>query len=275
MDEAHTEHHRKDGNDGMYAIAIAVIVSTIILSGIVVYAANGVNANLQQISTNVQNLKLSVNVQGGSQPTATATPTANPTTQPEPQIDMAALSDDDPALGPKDAKVTIVEFTDFECPYCGAAAGTHQVLMDRLKAQDPTWTPADPKLIELAKAGKIRFVVRDFPLTQIHPDAQKAAEASECADEQGKYWEMHDKLFASQSALKVADLKKYAADLKLDTAKFNDCLDSGKMAAEVNKDLGEGVAVGVQGTPAFIVNGQLVSGAVSASAFEQFINAAV
>ncbi len=267
------EHmHRKD-NEGMYAVAIAVIISAIILSGMMFYAANSVNSNLQMINTNLGNLKINVNVPAGSggQQLATATPTPAAATAAPTAIDMKALASNDPSIGPADAKVTIVEFTDYQCPFCGASAGTHAELIARFKASDPTWEAAEPKLIELAKAGKIRLIVRDFPLTNIHPFAQKAAEATECANTQGKFWEMHDKLFANQNALTVDNLKQYAKDLKLDTTKFNDCLDKGTATAEVQADQADGLKVGVGGTPAFFVNGEFVEGAQSFSVFQALL----
>lgn len=165
--------------------------------------------------------------------------------------------DDDVIKGDKDAKVTIIEFTDYQCPFCS-------------KFYTETLPSIQKEYID---TGKARLVVRDFPLSSIHPLAQKAAEASECADEQGKYWEYHNKLFENQAALDIASLKKYAADLGLDVAKFNDCLDSGKMASEVTKDTTDGTAAGVRGTPAFFINGKLISGAQPYSVFQQAINA--
>ena len=103
---------------------------------------------------------------------------------------------------------------------------------------------------------------RDFPLTSIHQYAQKAAEASECADDQGKFWEYHDLIFANQSAIDVDSLKGYAEQLGLDTATFNDCLDSGKQTAEVEKDTQDAQSYGAGGTPAFFINGKFVSGAL-------------
>jgi protein-disulfide isomerase len=114
-------------------------------------------------------------------------------------------------------------------------------------------------------------VFKDFPLS-IHNNAQKAAEASRCAGEQEKYWEYHDVLFKNINALAAENLKKYATDLKLDAAKFNECLDSGKHAAAVNKDMAEGTKVGVSGTPAFLVNGRFLSGAQPFSAFQEVID---
>ena len=118
-------------------------------------------------------------------------------------------------------------------------------------------------------------MVRDFPLNSIHPFAQKAAEATECADEQGKFWEYHDVVFANQSTIDVDSLKGYAAELGLDTGTFDDCLDEGKQSSEVEKDLEDGRASGVTGTPAFFINGQLVSGAQPFSVFQQIIDAAL
>jgi protein-disulfide isomerase len=112
-------------------------------------------------------------------------------------------------------------------------------------------------------------------LTNIHPHAQKAAEAARCAGEQGKYWEYHDVLFAHTNALAPANLKKYAADLKLDTALFDSCLDSNRHAAAVSKDLAEGTRIGVSGTPAFFVNGRFLSGAQPFTAFQEAIDEAL
>jgi len=113
-------------------------------------------------------------------------------------------------------------------------------------------------------------VYRHFPLS-IHENAQKAAESSECAREQQKFWEYHDTLFENQQALDAASLKKYAADLKLDTKKFNDCLDSGKYEQQIQLDIQEGIAAGVSGTPTFFINGFPLVGAQPFSAFKQVI----
>jgi protein-disulfide isomerase len=146
-----------------------------------------------------------------------------------------------PSVGPANAPVTIVEFADFECPHCGAMFPT-------LKA------------IENAYAGKLRVVYRQFPIASIHPHALKASEASLCANEQQHFWEYHDSLFRAQDQLEIESLKKRAADLKLDTAAFNRCLDSGKQAAAVKKDIDDGGRAGVTGTPALFINGRMLSG---------------
>ena len=142
-----------------------------------------------------------------------------------------------PFLGQKDAKVTLVEFSDYQCPFCGR--NFHQTF---------------PQVVsEYVKAGKVKYVFRDFPLESIHPFALKAAEAARCSGEQGKYWEMHDKLFSNQSALAVDNLKEYAKALSLDTEKFTTCLDSGKEAAGIRTDIAEGQKVGARGTPGFFL----------------------
>jgi len=169
-------------------------------------------------------------------------------------VDVSA--EDDPSLGDENAPVTIVEFSDYQCPYCG-------------KFEQETLPELKSKYID---TGLVRIVFRDFPLASIHQYAQKASEATECADEQGKFWEYHDMLFNNQDALAVNDLKKYAADLNLNAQQFDSCLDSGKYGDEVKKDMQDGIDYGVTGTPAFFVNGRLLEGAQPLSAFEGLIN---
>jgi len=120
----------------------------------------------------------------------------------------------------------------------------------------------------------VKIVYKDFPLA-IHANAQKAAEASRCAAEQGKYWEYHDRMFSNQSTLAPDNLKKFAADLQMDTAQFDSCLDSSKYAPAVAKDVAEGNRVGVTGTPAFFVNGRFLSGAQPFNAFQEAIEDAL
>ena len=158
-----------------------------------------------------------------------------------------------PSKGPASAPVTIVEFSDFECPYCGRGEET---------------------VAEVVRVygDKVRVVYRDLPLP-MHPNAPKAAEAAHCAGEQGKYWEMHAKLFANQRALEIPSLKGYAKDLKLDQAKFDKCLDSGATAALVEEGRKAGTELGITGTPAFFVNGVMISGAQPFDAFKEIIDA--
>lgn len=176
-----------------------------------------------------------------------------------PPINMEALVDDDATRGDSNAPVTIVEFSDYECPFCARFYSETEGLIQS----------------NYIDTGKVKFVYRDFPLNSIHPQAQKAAEAAECAGEQGKYWEMHEKLFTQGVSGGVASFKQYAADIGLDTGEFNSCLDSGRMAGEVAKDLRDGQGAGITGTPGFIINGKLVSGAQPFSVFQQEIEAAL
>ena len=173
-----------------------------------------------------------------------------------PTVADITIKPTDYVRGDTNAPVTLVEYSDFECPYCESLATTlDQVMTDY--------------------QGKVKLVYRYFPLTSIHPNAQKSAEAAECAGAQGKFWEMHDKLFENQSALAVTDLKQYAKDLGLNTTTFNNCLDNGTATARVNSDEQEGINYGVQGTPATFINGTLVSGALPYSSFKSAIDAAL
>jgi len=173
-----------------------------------------------------------------------------------PSAPIDASVDDDPSLGKEDAPVTIVEFSDFQCPFCG-------------RFEKDTFGKIKEEYID---TGKVKLVFRDFPLTSIHPYAQKAAEASECADEQGKFWKYHDKLFENQEALTVDDLKKYADDLNLNNDKFEKCLDNGDMEKEVQNDIDDGTKYSVTGTPAFFINGVILEGAQPFENFKKIID---
>jgi len=143
---------------------------------------------------------------------------------------------DAPVLGRNDAPVTLVEFSDYQCPFC-----------QRFFA---TTLPALKK--DYIDTGKLRFVYRDFPL-EMHPHAREAAVAAHCAGEQGKYWEMHDALFQYQAALAPAQLAERARALGLDSSRFDQCLTSGRHTASIERGLADGAAAGVQGTPGFVV----------------------
>ena len=175
-------------------------------------------------------------------------------------------ADDDPVLGNADAPVTLIEFSDFQCPFCRKL-----------------WKETLPEIKKnYIDTGKAKLVYRDFPLSAIHPAAQAAAEAGECADDQGRFWEMHDKIYAEQDKkgqgtvqFEIADLKKWAAQIGLNISDFNNCLDSNKYKEEVEKDMADGQASGVTGTPGTFVNGKLIKGAVPYSTFSQEIEAAL
>lgn len=160
-------------------------------------------------------------------------------------------------LGDPNAPVTLTEYSDYECPFCARFA-----------------TQTEPLIIaDYVNSSKVKIVYKHFPLTQAHTYAEKAAEASECAANQGKFWQYHDVLFENNEALYLTALKKYAADLGLDTNAFNQCLDSGSMADRIRADTAAGTQVGVESTPTFFVGSTKISGAQPYSVFQSAIDA--
>jgi protein-disulfide isomerase len=168
-----------------------------------------------------------------------------------PQVDVGY----DPARvrGDPKAPVTIVEFSDFQCPYCKKAQDTLKDLLIKYK-------------------GRVKLAFRDFPLRTLHPQAQIAAEASRCAEEQGKFWEYHDALFAGQATLSQAALVETAGSLGMDKKSFESCLATGKFKAQIEQDVQDGTKAGVAGTPGFFINGVFVNGAQPAAEFEKIID---
>ena len=166
-----------------------------------------------------------------------------------PRLDVAI--GDAPVRGKKDAPVLVVEFGDFECPFC---------------------QQMQPELERLFKeyGAKLAFVMKDFPLP-IHPHAEKAAEAARCANEQGAFWPYHDKLFQDRNKLEVPQLKDDARALGLDAARFNQCLDSGQQAAAIQKDFAQAQQLGLTGTPSFFINGHYFSGVVSYETLREYV----
>ena len=155
-----------------------------------------------------------------------------------------------PSLGRADAPVTIIEFSDFECPFC--------------QRFNKTTLPEIKR--DYVDSGKVRYVFLDFPLEQMHPKARKAAEAAGCAAEQGKFWEMHDILFEVSTNLDLRLYPEYAKKLKLESAAFEQCLGSGKQSARINAGLASGRSVGINATPSFIITktdgGDIATGGV-------------
>ncbi len=208
-------------------------------------------------------------VSGG--PRFASTPPPSQDSNPPPEVVSADLlvNASSPQLGNPDAPVTVVEFSDFQCPFCNRF---HQI--------------AEPGIIEdYVRQGKVRFVYRDFPFLDSFPEVPEdqkeshwASEAARCAGDQGKYWEYHDYLFDHQSgenqgAFTRAKLKSFAAELKLNTTDFNTCVDSDKYASAVEKDKADGVALGVDSTPTTFVNGVMVASggkSVGAAPYEVF-----
>lgn len=184
----------------------------------------------------------------------------NKNNQPAVAVDVSV--DDDAILGESDAPVTIIEFSDFQCPFCRKF-----------------WKDALAQIIkDYVDTGKAKLVFRDYPLS-FHPMAIPSAQAAECAKEQGKFWEMHDIMFEEQEKLGTGtvqytndDLKNWAGKIGVNTTQFNECFDSEKYKAEIEKDAADGSTAGVTGTPAIFINGRLTAGAQPFSVFKTIID---
>lgn len=220
---------------GVTAIVVLGIALSIVMKGGSLGAWGGANAPL------------------AAAPNAPVAPT-DPTQPLPPAGPVAPVDADDHVRGNPNAKVTMIEYSDFECPFCLR----HLDTIDQILAQYP---------------NDVKLVYRHFPLTSLHPEAQKAAEASECAGAQGKFWEMHDKIFEANAAgaMSVQRWKDDAKALGLNATQFNNCLDNGDMVARVAQDVQEGSTAGVGGTPGTFVNGSLVEGAVPLANFQQIV----
>ena len=187
-------------------------------------------------------------------------PTANAPSAPQAPQYIDVSEDDDPVLGDPDAPITIIEFSDYQCPFCERF---FQQTLPSIKS-------------DYIDDGKAKLVYRDFPLP-FHPNADDAAVAANCAGEQGKYFEMHDKLFEAQAAWSGlqdpnAEFTGYAKGLGLDEKKFTNCLADPKVKAEIQADATDGAQAGVSGTPSFFVNGRLLVGAQPYAAFKAVID---
>ncbi len=174
------------------------------------------------------------------------------TPRPAPLVNVSV--DDDPAWGPEDASVVMVEFSDFQCPFC-----------------QRFYQETYPRIRE-TYGDRIRFVYRYMPLPQIHPDAFAAAMAADCANEQGAFWNYHDLIFSNQQDLSRTALGNFASQLRLDINTFNQCLDSGRYQQEVNADMQAAASYGIQGTPTFFINGRPLVGAQRFEVFAAVID---
>ncbi|MFA6214274.1 MAG: thioredoxin domain-containing protein [Candidatus Micrarchaeia archaeon] len=218
---------------GEYVIGIAIILAALLVSGTVFMG-------MSSITDAIGKVKLTVTAAPSGNSTGTPAPTPTPTPTPTVQKLSGLDYSSAPFKGNADGSVIMVEYSDFECPYCGRV---------------------EPTLVQLQGAyPNMKFVYQQFPLS-FHPNAQKASEASLCANQQGKFWEIHNKMYANQAAITVADIKGYAAAISgMDTAKFNACLDSGQTASQVASEEQEGQGIGISGTPGFLVYSKSVKG---------------
>jgi protein-disulfide isomerase len=168
-----------------------------------------------------------------------------------PIVDVSA--EDAPIKGPTNAPITIVEFSDFQCSYCKRVVNVLDQVLEHY-------------------GDKVKLAFRDFPIATIHPQAEKAAEAAHCAGEQGKFWEYHDLLFEKQDAIPSTNFAEHAKTMGLDVSAFQTCLDGRKYQGKVERNYAAGVKAGVSGTPAFFINGRLLSGAQPLEAFKAVID---
>jgi protein-disulfide isomerase len=172
--------------------------------------------------------------------------------KPPPVLRVNVAVDGAPFKGAAKAAVTIVKFEDFHCPFCKQVQQTLTQLLSRY-------------------AKEVKVVHRDFPLDNLHPQARKGHEAARCANDQGKFWNYHDKLYANAPKGGLEDLKTYAKEVGLNLMAFEGCLNKGKYQAAVQKDVEEATRLGLSGTPAFFINGRMISGAQPMESFVRII----
>ncbi len=226
-----------------FVLPASIIIAAIIVSGTLIYTQSNGNIN-----RNAGAAQIGTGDNQGGQPQKAAETKIVPS---------------DHVLGNKNAPVSVVVYSDFQCPFCRVF-----------------WKDALPQIKEnYVKTGKAKIVFRHFPLTSLHPSAKTAAVASECAAEQGKFWEMHDKIFQEQEKLGQGtvqftpqDLAKWAGSIGLDTTGFNQCMASGKYDKLISDSIAAGTSLGVSGTPTSFVNGQKLVGAQPFSSFQTVIN---
>lgn len=248
-----------------WSIPAALVVGCLLIAGSIMYGSKQIANSFSQSGGSLGAPLVQGTTQTAGAQQQAAAPSV-PTTGPV----KVALRSDEPVLGNKNAKVTVIEFGDFQCPYCKSFF-------------QQTFSDLKTKYID---TGKIAYIFRHFPLTQIHINAEISAQAAECANLQGKFWQFHDLLYTNGQSdgtgLDKASLEKYADSLGLNNGtfgfgknKFNQCLEGNATKATVDADQAEGTKDGVNGTPSFFINGQLLVGAQPASAFEQAIEAAL
>lgn len=248
-----------DKNDT--TLAIAIVIAGLLIAGAIVVASGGISSSISKIQITAAG---SGSGSGSGSGTGSGTGSVAPD---EPAAPVELSLNDRAVLGDANAPVLIVEFSDFQCPFC-------RRFYNDAYAQVKT---------EYVDTGKAKVVFKHFPLANIHPAAQKSAEAMECALDQGKAWEMHDIMFDKQNELNpsgntvsygATELKQWASEIPgIDAQKFDGCLDSGEKAAIVERDFAEGVQAGVSGTPSFLINGKPLVGAQPFSAFKAAIDA--
>lgn len=270
-------NEKKEDNDSITVsknmmLSISVLLSALILSGTMFLVSSDISNKLNGL-TIAGNLQATGTQQNTGSGTLAPTPSAPTPSAPSPSGGTVSLADTSKGfagkLGNDDAPIVIVEYSDFQCPFCRSWFNDSK---SRLQT-------------EYIDTGKVQLVYKDFPLS-FHPMAQPYAEAARCAGDQGKFWEFHDKIFEEQSKfgqgtinnITTDDVKKWAANFGLNTTEFNSCLDTSKYSATIQSNFSDGSAAGVSGTPSFIIGtrdgtGQLLVGAQPYSNFKSAIDA--
>lgn len=230
---------------------VGAAIAVLVIAGSIFYNGHVLGKKLDTLHKTVS--KMQVAAAPSAVPQAAGAPAV-----PTGPVDVAERSDA-PVIGNKNAEVVMYEFSDFQCPYC---ARFYKETLPQIKS-------------EYVDTGKVKIVYRHFPLA-FHPYAQKTAEAGECAARQGKFEAMHNSMFENSTSdginLSVDKLKGYANKIGLNTSKFNSCLDNGDTASVVSKDMADGSAAGVTGTPTFFINGRMLVGAMPFATFKQIID---
>lgn len=255
----HTHHSPKNDGFASYVLPLSILLAAVIIGYSMVASAGAIAAGLDKVIIGTNDTLPTPDPGNLQEPTA---PTTNTT-----MAELAA-SDSQGKLGQDSAPIILVEYSDFQCPFCKRF-----------------FNDSDEQLKTWASEGKIKLIFKDYPLP-FHPMAAPSANAARCAGEQGKFWEMHDKIFEETTKLSATataqytndDLKTWGADLGLNTATFNSCVDSDKYADKVQANSAEGQSIGVGGTPSFAIGkpgdkAQLVVGACPNSTFETVLKA--
>jgi protein-disulfide isomerase len=227
------------------------IIAALVLGASVVGAALLIQSSLTQTNTEIASLRGAISEMKVAAPAAPARQ-ANRPARPDPSKRYTIAVDNSPALGPKDAAVTLVEFSDFQCPFCSRV------------------TPTLTKIKE-TYGDKVQVVFKHLPLS-IHPKAPAAHAAAEAAHRQGKFWEMHDQIFANQRAMSPEKYREFAEGMGLDVDQFDRDRASAELKKRVDADAAQAAKLGVTGTPAFFINGRYLSGAQPFEAFKRIID---
>jgi protein-disulfide isomerase len=261
MEEKHEHHEHKEHRKKEDTITITKTQLWQLISGVLVVLlaisvyTGGFGFGGEETAEVTEKAAAQLQPSQPTQPTQPTQPSAPPTAQARGEVTV----DDRFGIGEEDAPVIMIEFTDYQCPFCGRF---YSQTLGQIKS-------------EYVETGKVKLYIKDFPLDSIHPQARPAANAARCAAEQDKFWEYHNLLFENQQSLSDVNYKKWAADLGLDEEQFSSCYDDRKYDDAITADFTQGSAAGIRGTPGFIINGQIISGAQPFENFKQIIEAAL